>query len=204
MLKQKSGPYESIFRRRVCEAGKGLSTKSDEKILSSRERKIQVRNDDSSTTTKRSWDYLNEMDRMLDDFRSRLESTFFPFVDPWMMAGRSALGLPQVRHAYTDLIDAGNEYRVMVEVPGISKERLNVSVTNRDVKIEGEAQMESQQTQEGYVRRERGFSKIQTSVSFPDEVLPDTAQASLNNGMLEVRVQKKNPTQVRRRRVEVT
>lgn len=140
---------------------------------------------------------------MLDDFRNRFESTLSPFIDPWMMAGRSALGMPQVRHAFTDLVDAGNEYRVMVEVPGIPKEKLNVTVTNRDVKIEGESQIDSGQGKEGYVRRERAFSKIQTSLSFPEEVLPDSAEATVNNGMLEVRVAKKMPTEVTRHKVDV-
>ncbi len=172
--------------------------------MASKERKVEVRKDESPTQpSRRSRDYISEMDRLLDDFRNRFETTLFPFVDPWMMAGRSALGMPQVRHAYTDLVDAGKEYRVMVEVPGIPKEKLDVTVTGRDIKIEGESQVESKQDEEGYVRRERAFSKVQTSLSFPEEVLPDTAEAAVNNGILEVRVEKKMPTEVRRKRVEI-
>jgi HSP20 family protein len=144
---------------------------------------------------------------MLDDFRTRFESSFLPFIDPWMNAGRSTLGMPHVRHAYTDLVDAGSEYRVLVEVPGIPKENLDITVTNRDVRIEGESQSDapvsSARAQAGYVRRERSYSKIQTSLAFPEEVLPDTADATLVNGILEVRVAKKLPTEPKRRKVEV-
>ena len=160
----------------------------------------------SDPPSRRSRDYISELDRMLDDFRTRFENSFLPFIDPWMNAGRSTLGMPQVRHAYTDLVDAGSEYRVLVEVPGIPKEDLDITVTNRDVRIEGESQTEAPvnaQAQAGYVRRERSYSKIQTSLAFPEEVLPDTADATLVNGILEVRVAKKLPTQPKSRKVEV-
>jgi HSP20 family protein len=172
--------------------------------LASKERRVEIGKDETPVyVSRRTRDYISDMDRMLDDFRNRFESTLFPFVDPWMSAGRTALGMPQVRHAYTDLIDAGKEYRVMVEVPGIPKDTLDVTITSRDIKIEGESKTDSEQKEEGYVRRERGFSKIQTSLTFPEEVLPDTAAATVNNGMLEVRVAKKMPTEVKRQKVSV-
>jgi HSP20 family protein len=157
--------------------------------------------------SRRTRAYISELDRMLDDFRTRFESSFLPFIDPWMNAGRSTLGMPQIRHAFTDLVDAGSEYRVMVEAPGIPKENLDITVTNRDVKIEGESQggdYTKGSTQTGYVRRERSYSRIQTSLTFPEEVLPDTAEATLVNGILQVRVAKKLPTEPKRRKVQVT
>jgi HSP20 family protein len=160
----------------------------------------------SDSTPRRSRDYIGELDRMLDDFRTRFENSFLPFIDPWMNAGRSTLGMPHVRHAYTDLVDASSEYRVLVEVPGIPKEDLDITVTNREVRIEGESQSDASvnaRAQAGYVRRERSYSKIQTSMAFPEEVLPDTAEATLVNGILDVRVAKKLPTEPKRRKVEV-
>jgi HSP20 family protein len=160
----------------------------------------------SDSTPRRSRDYVSELDSMLDDFRTRFENSFLPFIDPWMNADLSTLGMPHVRHAYTDLVDASSEYRVLVEVPGIPKENLDITVTNREVRIEGESQSDAPvnaRAQAGYVRRERSYSKIQTSLAFPEEVLPDTAEATLVNGILDVRVAKKLPTEPKRRKVEV-
>ena len=174
--------------------------------MASEKRKIEPRKEeegDSDSPSRRSRNYISEMDRMLDDFRTRFESSLSPFIDPWVNAGRSTFGLPSVRHAFTDLVDAGGEYRVMVEVPGIPKEKLDITVTGRDLKIQGESESEAGKDEEGYVRRERSYSKIQTSLTFPEEVLPDTAEATVNNGMLQVRVAKKLPTEVKRRKVEV-
>jgi HSP20 family protein len=113
----------------------------------------------SSLALRRPDDYFREMDRMLDDFRRRFESSIFPFVDPWSNLGRKLLDMPESRHACGDLIDAGNEYRVMVEVPGISKDKLNIMVSNRQIRIEGEAQNNAEQKDSGYVRRERGSTQ---------------------------------------------
>jgi len=157
---------------------------------------VEVSKDQSSERSNRSRDYIGEMDSMLDDFRRRFESTLYPFIDPWVTAGRATLGMPHVRHAYADVIDAGDEYHVMAEVPGIPKEKLDVRVTNREIRIEGDSAHDTDEQKEGYVRRERSYSKVQTNLTFPEEVVPNTAEASLNNGILEVKVAKKTPTQV--------
>jgi HSP20 family protein len=143
------------------------------------------------------------MNRMIEDARRRLESTFAPYLEPWFVRSRGIPELPQVRPAYADLIDAGKEYRVSAEVPGIPKENLNVTVTNREIKIEGEAKTDRQQENEGFVQRERAYSKISRSLTFPEEVLPEKAEATLNNGLLEVRIPKRVPTEVKLQKVQV-
>jgi HSP20 family protein len=168
------------------------------------ERKLPPsKEEEADAPSRRSRDYISEMDRLLDDFRTRFESSLSPFIDPWMMAGRSAFGMPQIRHAYTDLVDAGSEYRVMAEVPGIPKDKIDIRVTNHDVKITGESDSQTGKEQEGYLRRERSYSKVQTSLTFPEEVLPDTAEATMINGILQVRIAKKLPTEVKSRKVDV-
>lgn len=110
---------------------------------------------------------------------------------------------PETRRAFADLIDAGKEYRLHVEVPGIPKEKLNVSVTSRGAKIEGEAETSIDEDKEGYVHRERTWSKVRREVTFPDEVIPDQADATVKDGVLELTVPKKNPTEVKSHKVQI-
>jgi HSP20 family molecular chaperone IbpA len=178
------------------------------------ERRVRVRVGDASPrkeetriTPWRAEDYLGQMDRMFEDFESRFERTLdrfpglgFPgFFGP----GRRWLELPETRHPSADLVDSGREYRVVAEVPGIPKEKLDVTVTDREIKIEGEAKTDLHEEKEGFVRRERGYSRISRRLTFPEPVVAERAEASLNNGVLEVKVPKKAPTTFTRRKIEV-
>jgi HSP20 family protein len=91
----------------------------------------------------------------------------------------------------------------MVEVPGIPKDKLDIKVSSRQIRIEGEAQKNTEQKKSGYVRRERGYSKLETTIAFPEEVIPDKAEANVNNGVLEIRVPKRSPTEFKERKIEV-
>ncbi len=112
-------------------------------------------------------------------------------------------GLPDVREPSTDLVDAGNEYRVHAEIPGVPKENLNITIAARGIEIEGEAKTDIEEEKEGFVRRERSYSRIHRSLPFPEEVIPDKAEATLKDGLLEVRIPKKTPTEFKKHKVEI-
>lgn len=121
-----------------------------------------------------------------------------PWIRPW-----SPFQLPDVREPSTDLVDAGKEYRVHAEIPGISKENLNITVAARGIEIEGEAKTDIEEENEGFVRRERSYSKVHRSLPVPEEVIPEKAEATLKDGLPEVRIPKKTPTEVKKHKVEV-
>jgi len=148
--------------------------------------------------------YIGEMESELDELGRRFESTFSPFPRTWFAPRRRMLHeLSQVRYPYADLIDSGKEYRVLAEVPGIPREKLDIRVTNREIRIEGEAKTDIKEEEEGFVRRERGYSKVSRVLAFPEQVVADKAEATLTNGLLEVRVPKKKSTKPASHKVTV-
>ena len=149
-------------------------------------------------------EYAREMDRVLSDFERRMERSLpgsfgvgLPF-PRWR-----SFELPEVRHPFADLIDGGSEYRVRVEVPGIPKEKLNISVTPKDIKIEGEAESNIDEKKEGFVRRERTYSKVRREMAFPEDVVAEKAEATVKDGILEVRVPKKVPSETKTHKIQV-
>ena len=159
----------------------------------------------TAITPRRPDDYQDGMERMFRDFESRFDRLLAPFpAGGWFGPGRRRWPeTPEVRLPYADLIDSGKEYRVKAEVPGITKDKLDITVTDREIKIEGEAKTDLHEEKEGFVRQERGYSRISRRVAFPEPVVAEKAEASLNNGVLEVRVPKKTPTTFTRRKVAV-
>lgn len=149
-------------------------------------------------------DYAREIDRVFADFTKRLDSSFaHPFESNWLAPRWRAFEFPDTRRAFADLIDSGTEYRVRAEVPGIPKEKLNITVTPKDIKIEGEAETAIDEKNEGFVHRERTYSKVKRSIAFPEEVIPEKADATVTNGLLEVKIPKKTPTETKTHKIQV-
>lgn len=141
---------------------------------------------------------------MIEDYARRFDRTWPSMLQgPMFPRWWRTFEFPETRRAFADLIDSGKEYRVHVEVPGIPKDKLNISVTPRGIKIEGEAETTIDQDNEGYVHKERTWSKIRREIALPEEVIPEQADATIKDGVLELRIPKKNPTEVKSHKVEV-
>ena len=75
-------------------------------------------------------------------------------------------------------------------VPGFSERELEVRVAPRSLCITGKHQETSERTEEKAVITERNSSQIFRAFELPAEVDPDTVNATVNNGVLEIDVLK--------------
>ncbi len=149
---------------------------------------------------------------MVEEEKQEIEAEEPWMMMPWMRWSRMMrpwtrrmwMMMPSTREACTDLIDAGKEYQVYVEVPGIPKDKIDITVTKNGIEVAAKAEVERKGEEKGYVVRERGYSETYRRMSFPEEVLPEEAEAVLDNGVLEIKVPKKTPRQeVKEHKVEV-
>jgi HSP20 family protein len=129
-----------------------------------------------------------------------------PWTRPWQRRWWSLLPRemyehrlePDIKHTNVDLLDTGKEYKVIAEMPGVNKRDLEVSITPNDISICGETKTETKKEEEGYLRRERSYSTLCRTMAFPEEVNPEKAEATLKDGILEVKVTKRTPKSGRR------
>jgi HSP20 family protein len=171
-----------------------------------KENKINIKTKEGKKTTPEKpavpaiWNPLDMMDTMDRWF---LE-------DPWMPIWRRRFGTlipgdrrynrwlePDMKQATIDMIDTGKEFKVLAEMPGVLKEDIEVSITDNNISICGETKTEIKKEDKEYIKRERGYSTICRSMTFPQEVNPDKAEATLKDGILEIKVAKKTPTKGR-------
>ena len=99
----------------------------------------------------------------------------------------------ETRRFYTDLFDTGAEYRVLLELPGVGKEGLDITVSTKEIRI-WIGSTDEIRADVRYRQRGNKASKILRTVALPEEVMADIAEANLNNGVLEVKVPKRRPT----------
>lgn len=141
------------------------------------------------TLTPRRSDWFTDVDRWFDDLRGEFEQRFWGPVAPF---GRD--GLVAARQPLVDLADNGREFILTAELPGVKGEDLDIQVTSEGIEIGAETQKETRGTRNDYAYRERTHSSFRRLLPFPEEVLPERVASKLTDGVLEVRLPKKEPT----------
>lgn len=130
----------------------------------------------------------NDIDAAFDEVRHHLFDTFG--FRPALRA--VATGPSPLRAARTDIEETPTHYRAILEVPGIAKE--NLSVTVRDTTVEVRAEFASAKDDSGpnYVYRERGHAGFFRSLELPQPVVADKAVAKVENGLLTLELPKQH------------
>lgn len=127
---------------------------------------------------------MGEFDRMFDDFR---RSTMMPMARfPLNMANFPTLAEPAV-----NIQDKGKNYLVTAALPGVSKENLNIHVSNDILEIDAEDATDEEENSKDYIYREHVHSSFYRRIPLPSNIVADEAEARINDGLLEVILPKK-------------
>lgn len=134
---------------------------------------------------------MNELARW-DPFQESPFSLIPALFQP--VAGRAAFGGPRM-----DVADAGEAYQLAVELPGVKKEAIQVSVYRNSVTISAEAAQETPaEEQWNWLLRERSFGKFSRSITLPEEVDEDASQAKYTDGVLTLTLKKQSASRTKR------
>ncbi len=102
-----------------------------------------------------------------------------------------------------DVFEEGDAVVLKAELPGLKKEEIDVEVTGEVVTISGTKEKEEKVEKKDYYRYERAAGEFRRSVTLPVEVEASKATAQLKDGVLEVRVPKKEGAQPKAKKVTV-
>ncbi|SRR5579875_2560279 len=132
-------------------------------------------------------DVFNQFRRSFDE----LLSPFYPFAG---ITSTTPISQLPIRSSIVDLIDEGDHYLINAELPGFSKDQVDVKINKDGVVIRAEQQAQSEQkTGKNYLHRERAYSAFERVIEFPEEVLPQKVEGSMKDGVLQLTVPKREP-----------
>lgn len=128
---------------------------------------------------------FEEMERWFEEMLKR------PFYSPWMPRFR----FPEFRELReftpsVDIFEDGNDVVVKAEIPGMSKDEIDVTITDDVITISGEKKSEEKIEKKDYFRLERSHGSFFRSLTLPAEIQIDNAKAAFKDGVLEVRIPK--------------
>jgi HSP20 family protein len=100
--------------------------------------------------------------------------------------------LPSPSQIKIDVKETGGAYTVHAEVPGVSKEEIQVSLDGNVVTLRAEVkQQDSSSKDEKVLRSERYFGAVQRSLQLPQDIDQTQAKAKYDNGVLTLTLPKK-------------
>lgn len=89
-----------------------------------------------------------------------------------------------------DVIDEGDDVRVVFDLPGFDKGDISVEADEHRLRVEAEADEENEIDEDDYYRRERKTAKASRTLTLPAGVDPSGADASYEGGVLTVTLPK--------------
>jgi HSP20 family molecular chaperone IbpA len=99
---------------------------------------------------------------------------------------------PLLRQPSVEVRDTGKDFIVRVELPGMTKEDIDVQAAESSLRVVAEQQDEA--IEEGHVvSAERLARQLERTVPLPEYVVPSKAAATFRDGILEVTLPKKHP-----------
>ena len=103
---------------------------------------------------------------------------------------------PEMR---VDVKENASDYIVSAELPGVSKEDINVNIDGQMVSISAERKQEKE-TRDGerVLRTERYFGKVSRSFQLGQDIDESNASAKFSDGVLQLVLPKKAPAQSKR------
>ena len=125
---------------------------------------------------QRRWDPFREFQREV--------GRFFETFDP-LQNWRVPRPFPAV-----NLYDAGDQYLLTAELPGMVPEELELSITGETLSLRGERKRPEGIADESYRRQERLFGRWARTVTLPERVDGARVAAGFSNGVLSVSLPK--------------
>ncbi|MGD8607567.1 MAG: Hsp20/alpha crystallin family protein [Myxococcales bacterium] len=120
------------------------------------------------------WDPFEEMNRLSDH-----------------LFGARGATMKQPLRVAVDIREEADAFYVDAEVPGVAAEDVKVEVEKNVLTISGERKAEKEESEATYRRVERYYGSFSRSFTLPETVDADHIHADLKNGVLTLRLPKK-------------
>lgn len=137
------------------------------------------------------WEPFREFDQMLREYS--------PFFARGLRRGTRGTDWTPL----ADISETDKEYVIKADLPEVKKEDVKISLENGVITVTGERRREKEYKEENEIRVETFHGTFSRSFALPDDIDAAGIQAESKDGVLRVRIPKKEPTQRKPVSIEV-
>jgi HSP20 family protein len=130
------------------------------------------------------WDLIERMRNLMQ---------FDPFQDffrPWLGAEAQVAYEPRF-----DVREDKDGFVITADMPGMGEGDIDISITGKRLLISGRREEEKEAESKAYFTRERSFGAFSRSFVLPETIDAERIEATLQDGVLELRVPKRPESQ---------
>jgi HSP20 family protein len=93
-----------------------------------------------------------------------------------------------------DVAEQDEEYVVTADLPGYEKKNIDLSISERTLRVSAEREDSTDESNEDgtYLRRERRRQSVSRAITLPEEVEEEESNAVYNNGVLTITLPKRD------------
>ena len=102
-----------------------------------------------------------------------------------------------------DIFDENGNVVVRAELPGMTKDDIDVTLTENTLKISGSKKKEEKVEKKDYYRAECSFGAFTRRFSLPAGLETDKVQATFRDGLLEIKIPKTEEAKKKTKKVKV-
>lgn len=106
-------------------------------------------------------------------------------------------------HPAVDVLEGPDAYLIRAELPGMKKDDIKVEVKDGALVLSGETKTEKPAEGVEYLHVERAAAKFWRSFTLPENARHDGIEASYKDGILEIRVAKREEAKPRQIQINV-
>lgn len=139
------------------------------------------------------WEPFRESRQMHDALDRFIDQAMWP---------DSRFGGGRMGRLALDVSTTDEEFIIRADIPGLKPEDLDISVSGDTLTIQAESHAETVDEETTYLLRERRFSSFSRSITLPERVEADKAEAKFADGVLTLTLPKSE--EVKPKRINVS
>lgn len=132
-----------------------------------------------------------------------LVKDFFDDFSPWTGRSRSLLRDDTDFIPHLDIKDTDREFEVSVDIPGLDKKDLDVSMEDGVLLIKGERNGVKREEKDGYTYYERHFGHFERRVRLPENLDESKVKATYTDGVLRIKAAKTEVKKPESKKIEI-
>jgi len=131
-------------------------------------------------------------------FPNIIEKFFGNKINDHAAANEEVSTLPSV-----NISDANKAFEVNVAVPGLDKKDVKIEIVDDCLVVSSEKQYDHEERNKNWVRREYGYASFQRMFQLPEDADGNKVFAKMKNGILQIKIAKKDDYIDYRRQIEI-
>ncbi|HHW48011.1 MAG TPA: Hsp20/alpha crystallin family protein [Clostridiaceae bacterium] len=102
-----------------------------------------------------------------------------------------------------DVYETDTDLIMKAEIPGVSKEDLNVYVDENSIRLSGQTKRSDEFKDDQVYRSERYYGSFSRTIPLPVEIKADQVSAKYKDGILTITAPKVEPSKTKSRRIDI-